>query len=310
MLMKNAWFALLLSFPLLSHAQNLVPNPGFEDTTACVFPIADLDCLNDWSLYSGQLNPVLNTSDLCYNGAVFFPPSSIPAYNGTHYIGIDCQPINSEYVQARLTQPLTAGSEYCVSFYASVCNQTIIPAPSLGAYFSVNPVTVNPYTAGLSAQVQSTITFDPLQWQQVTGTYTATGGEQYITLGGFQNGSMTTNTYMYIDQVEVTDCTPPPPPPTNNPTIGNTGIYVPNAFTPNGDGVNDYFPALGEGISNFHLLIFDRWGQLLFSSEDAAHQWDGTFRNRLVEQDVYVYKLSCMAGTEPVYRIGHVTLVH
>src|SRR5262249_1068064 len=140
--------------------------------TNCTFPIADIDCLNDWSLYSAANNPVLNTSDLCYNGAVFFPPSTIPAYDGVKYIGIDCQPINSEYVQARLTQPMQAGQTYCVSFYAAVCTQTGA-APSLGAYFSVNPVTVNPFTAGMNAQVQSTITFSATAWQQVSGTYVA-----------------------------------------------------------------------------------------------------------------------------------------
>ncbi|TND08601.1 MAG: hypothetical protein FD123_2105 [Bacteroidetes bacterium] len=291
-------------------AQNLVPNPSFEDTSGCSFPLPQIDCLDDWNIFSGPGNPVMNTADLCYNGAVFFPPSTIPAYDGTKYIGIDCQPINSEFVQVRLSQPLQAGMSYCVSFYAAVCDQTPLAAPSLGAYFSATPLLANPFTAGMSAHVQSTISFSTTQWQQVSGTYIAAGGEEYLTLGGFQNASVTNLTYMYIDFVDVTACPviPPTPPVPNNNITGGT-IYLPNAFTPNGDGTNDFFPALGEKVTEFSLQIFDRWGQLIFSSDNLARQWDGKYRNRDVQQDVYVYKLFCRIDSEPLQRTGTVTVV-
>jgi gliding motility-associated-like protein len=72
-------------------------------------------------------------------------------------------------------------------------------------------------------------------------------------------------------------------------------IYVPNAFTPNGDGTNDVFKAVGEGINTFKLYIFDRWGNMLFYSEDINKGWDGTFQGRssseILQEDVYVWKI-------------------
>jgi gliding motility-associated-like protein len=72
------------------------------------------------------------------------------------------------------------------------------------------------------------------------------------------------------------------------------GLYVPDAFTPNGDGVNDVFAPKGHGIAKYELNIFDRWGERLFTSTDMELGWDGTFPKRAVEdlkQDVYVWKV-------------------
>jgi gliding motility-associated-like protein len=68
-------------------------------------------------------------------------------------------------------------------------------------------------------------------------------------------------------------------------------IYVPNAFTPNGDGLNDMFFAQGVRIDRFKLSIFDRWGMLLFTSDDIQKGWDGTHLNVPLPQGVYVYHI-------------------
>lgn len=68
-------------------------------------------------------------------------------------------------------------------------------------------------------------------------------------------------------------------------------IYVPNTFTPNGDGLNDVFIPVGKNIAAMQLLIFDRWGTLLFESNDPAMGWDGTYRNEVVKNDMYMWRL-------------------
>ncbi|MGZ3866511.1 MAG: PKD domain-containing protein, partial [Bacteroidia bacterium] len=71
-------------------------------------------------------------------------------------------------------------------------------------------------------------------------------------------------------------------------------IYVPNAFSPNSDGVNDYFFAKGEGIKDFKMYIFDRWGNQVFFSDDIYKGWDGRYQskgNDIVQEDVYVWKI-------------------
>ena len=70
-------------------------------------------------------------------------------------------------------------------------------------------------------------------------------------------------------------------------------IYVPNAFSPNGDGKNEFFKAEGEGIKDYKLYVFDRWGLMLFYSDDINKGWDGKYQGGgdLVQEDVYVWKI-------------------
>jgi gliding motility-associated-like protein len=68
--------------------------------------------------------------------------------------------------------------------------------------------------------------------------------------------------------------------------------YIPNAFTPNGDGLNDYFRILGlppENITQFNLQIFNRWGQLVFSSKDILEGWDGKLNGEVCPEGDYVW---------------------
>ena len=70
-----------------------------------------------------------------------------------------------------------------------------------------------------------------------------------------------------------------------------TTLFIPNAFTPNGDGKNDLFMPLGNNVEQMQLLIFNRWGELLFETTDINQGWDGTFKGAKVQEDVYVWKL-------------------
>ncbi len=98
-------------------------------------------------------------------------------------------------------------------------------------------------------------------------------------------------------------------------------VRIPNAFTPSLDGptggvagpntVNDVFLPLLDGVEEFNMLIFDRWGNLIFESNNRNIGWDGYNRNgRLLPQGVYVYKLTLrLTNGERVIRIGDVTLI-
>ena len=69
-------------------------------------------------------------------------------------------------------------------------------------------------------------------------------------------------------------------------------FYIPNAFTPNGDGLNDTFGVIGEGVIDYNIQIYDRWGKLIFQSNGSNAEWDGTFENKVVPTGVYVYQIS------------------
>jgi gliding motility-associated-like protein len=72
---------------------------------------------------------------------------------------------------------------------------------------------------------------------------------------------------------------------------GDFTIYVPNAFSPNGDGVNETFLPQGIGIHNLEMIIFDRWGKKVYVSSSSVNGWDGRHMNNdePCVQDVYVY---------------------
>lgn len=85
--------------------------------------------------------------------------------------------------------------------------------------------------------------------------------------------------------------------PNNGGTGGICPLYIPNAFTPNGDNINDQFVLrVSEDceVIKFNIQIFDRWGQLVFESQeiDASKAWDGQFESNLLQQGVYLYKVS------------------
>lgn len=88
-------------------------------------------------------------------------------------------------------------------------------------------------------------------------------------------------------------------------------FFIPNAFTPNGDGHNEIFMGEGMGIVDFDMLVFDRWGNVIFESKDPAVGWDGRLKSgNRAEIDVYVYKIYIrdVMGVEHTF-IGHVSLV-
>jgi gliding motility-associated-like protein len=68
-------------------------------------------------------------------------------------------------------------------------------------------------------------------------------------------------------------------------------LYVPNTFTPDGDGINDSFNAIGSYISDYQMFIYNRWGQLIYKTESMTDDWDGTFMGQGVQVDTYVYKI-------------------
>jgi gliding motility-associated-like protein len=86
-------------------------------------------------------------------------------------------------------------------------------------------------------------------------------------------------------------------------------IYVPNAFTPNGDNVNDYFRMRTIHIEKVEVVILNRWGQKLFESNDVSFKWDGNFKGQAVEMGVYVYKIKAWGESGKDYNlIGTVTI--
>jgi gliding motility-associated-like protein len=103
--------------------------------------------------------------------------------------------------------------------------------------------------------------------------------------------------------------------------IEGNDITIPNAFTPSLDGPtggsrymdggrNDVFFPVTEGVIAYHMQIYNRWGEMLFSTTDTGKGWDGYYRGRLCAPDVYIYKIDFkfIDGRE-VMKFGDITLI-
>jgi gliding motility-associated-like protein len=87
-------------------------------------------------------------------------------------------------------------------------------------------------------------------------------------------------------------------------------VFIPNAFSPNGDSENDVLYVRGIWIEKMIFRIFDRWGEIVFESTDPTIGWDGTFRGRKLDPDVYDFYLdvTCIGGLKSITK-GNVTLM-
>ena len=99
-------------------------------------------------------------------------------------------------------------------------------------------------------------------------------------------------------------------------TCNNGNIFIPNTFSPNGNGMNEYFYPRGKGVANIKSFrVFNRWGEVVFertnfSPNDASSGWDGTYKGRRLTADVFIYTCDvvCENNTVLTYK-GDVTLL-
>jgi len=97
-------------------------------------------------------------------------------------------------------------------------------------------------------------------------------------------------------------------------TVDCDVLYVPSAITPNGDGVNDVFRVVANGYSVYMLRIFDRWGQVVFESNDPTDTWTGGVDTHFVGDGIYHYRLEILDPEGlPIHgrsiHEGHITVI-
>jgi gliding motility-associated-like protein len=99
-------------------------------------------------------------------------------------------------------------------------------------------------------------------------------------------------------------------------TCNNSNIFVPNTFSPNGDGANDIFYPRGSGLFKIlNLKVFNRWGEVVFersnfNANDASAGWDGTFKGKPLAPDVFVYMLQVVCDNNSILTFkGNIALI-
>ena len=209
-------------------AQNLVPNPDFETFTSCPNGFSQIDLAIPWVNPSTMGSPdyynqcsTVNFVDVPNNFWGYQPARSAVAYSGI-YIWVNSTSTVREYIEIQLTSPLIANSCYHLEFYINLPNSCMYTSDAIGAYFSDTLITGIPNYDPLpfTAQIMNpTGSYpDTLNWNLVSGNYTAQGGERYLLIVNFNDSAATTvilinssgtwnGAYFFIDDVSLTACT-------------------------------------------------------------------------------------------------------
>lgn len=202
-------------------AQNLVPNPGFEYHTRCPDNVTELALAFPW------FKPTDTTPDY-YNACAGNSNAGVPknlfgfqtAHGGQAYAGaVMFEAGWREYVEVPLLSPLVEYHTYSISFYVSLAtNYPHCAIDDVGAYLSVNKLTqAGDGFISRTPQVRNPPGnfLNSSDWTLIQGTYTAVGGEKYLTIGDFDSdantpydpasGKFGAFAYYYIDDVSVVD---------------------------------------------------------------------------------------------------------
>ncbi len=192
--MKVRILLLLVSslFTNCAIGQNLVPNPGFEDTTGCPLTLDNLDLCKDWSNFGGTCD-YFNS---CSESLGFYNPWGFQAANtGNAYVGLATWSYNPldyrEYLGSKLSIPMQIGEKYYVSM--SVCRAKgepsfTVASNRLGVLFRTKPMnySVAGGTIFNSASIYSDlIVSDTVNWTTISGLFIADSNYQYIAIGNF-----------------------------------------------------------------------------------------------------------------------------
>lgn len=211
----------------------------------------------------------------------------------------------------------TAPGTYTATFYytdAIGCKDTTIANSGITVYAlpvaSFDPSVI--VTTVVDGQVeftnQSTVLNNNTYTWDIGGLYSSTHvNESYLfaNSGQFIVSLFATSSDGCVDDTSVVI--------TVNPDVV---LYVPNAFTPGSDGLNDVFqiflPPTGVDYSTFNLVVYDRWGELIYQTNDVTLSWNGKKNNsgNVLKQDSYVYKITFQDEQKKHYeKLGHVTLL-
>lgn len=287
-------------------AQNLVPNGDFEEYSTLPTNIGLISHCLQW------LNPNQASPDYYHingSGPVQLPSTSlsyVEPYSGNAVAGIVLTYPNNyrEYIMSVLTSPLKIGKEYhfsCV-ITSGKTNQNSFSSLYYGMssdHFGIRFTTYDYYTnstqliPGSNPQLEVFENIWDTNWREIAFDFVADSNYRYMIIGNFYYDWETTkinhlpsNTnvqaaYYYIDKVELIE------------KIYPVTIEMPNVFTPNQDGINDIYQAIDiDGIEQFNLTIINRWGEIVFQTNDYNITWDGKFHGGDCSDGVYYWSVN------------------
>lgn len=333
------WSVLLWGAGQTASQAQLV-NPGFEVSTNLPSAPGMWHLLPGWNnALSGLSSPDFFHINGTLGGDLpETPVALVHPYEGGGVAGLAVikrngagQPLSREYLVQEFEAPLVVGQHYRLSFHFT--NGERIPT-------SLSGLSVNGVGAALSTEQPAQFGDGVLDlppvfsfpyaryeegWTPVTLTFLADAPHRFLTMGVFlpdddleaevSSGTNPTMAYYYFDAFELEPVPPPgdpspmPADEVKAPSIQNDaedvgyGMFVPNAFSPNGDGLNDLFePNVGD-VLPVSFRIFSRWGTLIAELDPGRPQWDGRDQNgQMLDPGVYIWSLEWPRSTPQASR--------
>jgi gliding motility-associated-like protein len=191
-----------------------------------------------------------------------------------------------------------------------LCNDTVTTVVSISnaftAAFSFTPIACSDNLVNFEGSVQNPPGTTP-EWSWNFGdgtTSTSNNPSHNYTAGGSYQVTLITqipNSINCIDTLSAQTID----------IITNPELYIPNTFTPNGDGHNDVFRVRGPNFAIYYFAVYNRWGELMYETTDPSQGWDGNYKGKPSDPGVFGYyvKAKCGEGSEEIFKKGNVTLI-
>ena len=291
-------------------AQNLIPNPSFEDTVHLNF---DFKEANDWfhpTNSESEYYTVFHNQKRPDWGVLQNLIGYQNAKSGRAYIGLRMYPLDNnivaqkrDYIQAKLINSLKSDSVYCFQIYVSLSDSSQYASKNqLGVFFSQNQISENtdfhlPYTPQIIVSPDDYIV-DKVKWLRFDFEYTASGGEEYITIGNFNDTTgidtlfvgggeqfWQKTTYYYIDDLYLGHCDSLP-----DTTIGIIENELKQKLQLYPNPVGRQFYLTYSGQEQLHFQLYNLMGQKV----EAAVQEEGNryrFSSGHLPKGVYLLRV-------------------
>lgn len=196
------------------------------------------------------------------------------AQDGVWYIGLQGGE-NEDRLSMKLSASLIMGSQYKLTLYDNARESYYYTS----CYIEVGVTEFKDSTGDIVFTTSNVAEFD--KWSLRTSTFIAPNNGEYITVRAKCPSNK--NCWIKVDNFCLSQ---------DEYCVELPEFKMPNVFTPNNDGVNDFFkPAIFKGMKSGNMIVLNRWGQVVFETDDVSNGWDGRYKNKPVTDGVYFYKI-------------------
>jgi gliding motility-associated-like protein len=250
-------------------------------------------------------------SSFCVDVPVIFTSNSMPGFGSNNYQVVSWKIGNSYFNNTKQTQyiftapgtysiTLIVESDVCPGLRDTLQRDIIIYTVRNPITYSIvnatrnNPILLSAMLGGISYLWSPPLGLSDTKVRTPLAIYQATDPDKiYYTIA-----ITDTNKCVVNDRQEVW-------------VFNKPDVFVPTGFTPNGDGVNDVLLPFYVGISKLdYFRLFDRWGKLIFETNDMKNGWDGLIKGSLGAIETYAWVVSCSdIGNKKIFKKGMVTLI-